>query len=88
MKFTLLFGTLGYLAFIYNLESDGMGNILFRGNENNELEFRFDELWDYMTNPFKRWFLWHPRLWGCNWVITTGIGVVIGLTIDCITSVF
>lgn len=82
MNLRFIGGIIGFILFVINLESDDMGNILFRTNNDNKVEFRFDNLVHYMANVFYRWFLWHPTLWGCNWIIMTGTGILIGFLIE------
>ena len=69
-------GVLGYVYFLKDLESDSMGNIIFRNGQ-----FRPSNIIHYMKSPFKERFLWKPNLWSSNWIITTIIGTICGLII-------
>ena len=69
----IISGLFGYCYFLYNLESEGMGNIIIRCGK-----FAPSNILPYMTSPFYQSFLWYPSLWSTNWVITTSISVGIG----------
>lgn len=82
MFYTLIGSMIGFAYFVSNLESNDMGNVLFRNDCDNNIVFRFDNLLYYMDNAMSNWFLWHPKLWNCNWIITTTTGMLIGGIID------
>ena len=71
-------GLAGFGYFLYNLESHGMGNVLFRTNSEGIKEFSFDSLLNMITAPFRYIYFWtESDLYPINWVITTLIGGVI-----------
>ena len=75
-------GLTGFVYFLYNLESEGMGNVLFRRNSNGIKEFSFDSLLNMITAPFKYIYFWtNLDLYPVNWVITTLIGGLISYII-------
>jgi hypothetical protein len=82
MNLKLIGGIIGFVLFIKNLEGDDMGNILFRLNSDNKPEFRLDNLVSYMGNVFHKWFLWHPELWNCNWLVMAGTGAFAGFVLE------
>lgn len=70
-------GIIGYVSFVFYLESSEMGNIIIRDDTivpSNVLR--------YMKSPFVESYLWYPALWRANWLITTGIGMLIGKLIS------
>ena len=71
--FTIIGATCGYLYFLKELESDTMGNIIFRNGT-----FSPNNIIKYMISPFIHSFLWKKELLSTNWIITVGIGVIIG----------
>ena len=76
-KIYVLTGALcGYSYFIKELESDKMGNIIFRNGK-----FTLKNVWNYMKSPFKESYLWNKELLSTNWIITTCIGGLLGYTI-------
>jgi len=75
MNIPVLFGGLiGFIYFLYKLESPGMGNIIFRINSSGYKEFSFDSLMGMLAAPFKYSNFWTRDLYDLNWIITTSIG--------------
>ena len=71
----------GYCYFLCNLESEGMGNVIIRCGK-----FAPSNILTYMVSPFRQWFLWHPKLWSCNWIITTFVGIGFGCGISLLAN--
>ena len=72
-------GIIGFIYFLYELESPSMGGVLFRPNSDNNMEFSFGSLINVMSAPFKHINFWTDiNLWSVNWIITTSIGCIIG----------
>ena len=69
-----LFGAyLGFLYFVIELESEDMGNIIFRNGK-----FRPQNIIEYMKYPFMSDLFWiYPVVWKHNWLITTGVGGIL-----------
>ena len=68
-------GIIGFIFFLYELESPSMGQILFRVNSNGIKEFSFGSLANMITAPLKYINFWtDTNLWSINWIITTFIG--------------
>ena len=73
----MTFSALGFAFFVCNLESSDMGNIIFRNGQ-----FAPWNVVEYVVSPFKQDVLWYPQLWAANWIITTGVGGLVGLLIS------
>jgi hypothetical protein len=73
--YVLFGGILGFIFFLYKLESPGMGNVLFRINSSGNKEFSFDSLVNIIIAPFKYSHFWtNVDLYSINWIITTFVG--------------
>ncbi len=73
---------IGFIYFLYELESPSMGNILFRINSDGKKEFSFDSLVEMCYAPFTHTYFWtNKSLYSVNWIITSFIGGFIGYII-------
>jgi hypothetical protein len=71
-------GIIGFIFFLYELESPSMGGILFRINSDGIKEFSFGSLINMIIAPFKYMNFWTDiNLWSVNWIFTTGIGCLL-----------
>ena len=68
-------GIIGFIYFLYELESPSMGHILFRVNSDGIKEFSMGSLVNMIIAPLKYLNFWTDiNLWSVNWIITTFIG--------------
>ena len=90
MNNSVLFGgILGFIYFLYKLESPDMGNILFRVDSTGNKVFSFDNLMNMLTAPFRYIHFWtNIDLYSINWIITTFIGGIISYSISYIIFIF
>lgn len=75
---TVVGGIIGYVSFVFYLESSEMGNIIIRDGTivpSNVLR--------YMKSPFTESYLWYPALWRANWLVATGVGMGVGKLLSC-----
>ena len=88
-KYIMFGGLIGFIYFLYELESPSMGNILFRINSNNNKVFSFSNLLNMIIAPFKYIHFWfNIDLLSVNWIITTLIGQIFGYIIYKIITVY
>jgi hypothetical protein len=74
----ILGGIIGFIYFLYELESPSMGGILFRPNSDGIKEFSIGSLINIMIAPFRYINFWTDiNLHSINWIITTGIGCLL-----------
>lgn len=69
---TIIGGLCGFVSFVMFLESETMGNIIFR----NGVFVPFNIL-TYIINPFFKRELWYVPLWRANWLIMTSFGALL-----------
>jgi hypothetical protein len=82
MNIIIYGGLIGFIYFLYKLESPGMGNIIFRVNSDGIKSFSFDSLLNIIIAPMKYIHFWtNIELYHINWIITTLIGGIIGYII-------
>jgi hypothetical protein len=82
-------GLIGFIYFLYKLESPDMGNILFRVDSTGNKVFSFDNLINIITAPFRYIHFWTKfELYPINWIITTFIGYIISYVISYIIFIF
>jgi hypothetical protein len=68
-------GIIGFVFFLFELESPTMGGILFRINSDGVKEFSTGSLVNMILAPLKYINFWTDfNLWSVNWIITTFIG--------------
>ena len=68
-------GIIGFVFFLFELESPTMGGILFRINSDGVKEFSIGSLVNMILAPLKYINFWTDfNLWSVNWIITTFIG--------------
>jgi hypothetical protein len=68
-------GIIGFIFFLFELESPTMGGILFRVNSDGVKEFSTGSLVNMILAPLKYINFWTDiNLWSVNWIITTFIG--------------
>ena len=68
-------GIIGFIFFLFELESPSMGHILFRVNSDGIKEFSIGSLVNMILAPFKYINFWTDiNLWSVNWIMTTFIG--------------
>jgi hypothetical protein len=78
----ILGGLLGFIYFLYELESPSMGNIIFRVDSNNNKIISFESIFNIIQAPFKNSYFWtNTELLSVNWIITTFIGASFGYII-------
>jgi hypothetical protein len=66
---------LGFIYFLFELESPNMGGVLFRPNSDGIIVFSFESLINIMIAPFRYISFWtNYELYSINWIITTLIG--------------
>ena len=66
---------IGFIYFLFELESPSMGHILFRVNSDGIKEFSMGSLVNMIIAPLKYLNFWTDiNLWSVNWIITTFIG--------------
>lgn len=70
---------IGFVLFLFFLESKGMGNIILRNGK-----FVPWNVIQYMKNPFIRSHLWYPQMWRANWLIMIISGAGVEYMIDFI----
>ena len=76
-------GIIGFIYFLFELESPTMGHILFRVNSDGYKEFSFGSLVSMIIAPLQYIHFWtDTNLWSVNWIITTFIGGLFGYIID------
>jgi hypothetical protein len=69
---------IGFIYFLFELESPSMGHILFRFNDKGIKEFSFGSLLNMIQGPFKYSYFWtNYNFYSVNWVITSFIGGLI-----------
>jgi hypothetical protein len=77
--YSIIGGLLGFIYFLFELESPDMGNILFRINDSGYKEFSLGSLFNMLIAPFKYISFWtNYELLSINWLITVTIGGIIG----------
>ena len=77
---------IGFIFFLFELESPSMGNILFRINSSGNKELSLGSLVSMLSAPFKYISFWtNYKLLSINWLITIIIGGFIGYLINCLT---
>ncbi len=70
---------LGFVYFLFELESPSMGGVLFRPNGDGIMEISFGSLWNILLAPFKYKTFWtNYELFSINWIIMVAIGGLIG----------
>lgn len=79
MKYCIIGGIVGFSLFVIGLESDKMGNIIFRNGY-----FRPSAIWQFVKHPFQSDFLWNNDLLEHNWIFMTGIGMLVGSIVDIV----
>lgn len=73
-------GIIGFVFFLFELESPTMGGILFRVNSDGIKEFSMGSFVNMILAPLKYLNFWTDiNLWSVNWIITTFIGSFIEL---------
>jgi len=65
-------GLLGFIIFIYDLESKGMGNIVIRNGK-----FSPASIWQYIKSPFNQSYLWQPKLLRHNWIVIVSFCMIL-----------
>jgi hypothetical protein len=78
----ILGSIIGFIYFLYELESPSMGNILFRFNSDGIKELSLDSLLEMCYAPFRHSYFWtNKSFYSVNWIITSFIGGCIGYII-------
>ncbi len=78
----ILGGIVGFIIFLFELESPSMGNILFRLNSDGVKEISYDSLLQMLYAPFRYSYFWtNKHFYSINWIITSFIGGLIGYII-------
>ncbi len=73
---------LGFVYFLFELESPSMGHILFRLNAKGIKEFSFGSLVEMLRAPFIHTYFWtNTNFYSVNWIITSFVGGLIGYII-------
>jgi hypothetical protein len=77
--YSIIGGFIGFIFFLFELESPDMGNILFRINDIGNKELSLGSLFNMLSAPFKYISFWtNYELLSINWLITVTIGGIIG----------
>jgi hypothetical protein len=72
--------TAGFILYLIELESPDVGNVVFRTDSSGSKSFSPESIFNMMKGPFKFSKFWtNFNLIKINWVITTGIGSILGL---------
>jgi uncharacterized membrane protein YpjA len=70
---------LGFIYFLFELESPSMGGVIFRPNSDGIREISWSSIWNIMIAPFKYLNFWtNYELYSINWIIMILIGGLIG----------
>lgn len=64
-------GVVGFTLFLIHLESDEMGNIIYRVDSDGNTRFNRSGIIEYIKSPFKSKILWNPQLLYANWIVMT-----------------
>ncbi len=73
---------IGFIVFLFELESPSMGHILFRLNAKGIKEFSFGSLVEMLRAPFIHTYFWtNTNFYSVNWIITSFVGGLIGYII-------
>jgi hypothetical protein len=73
---------IGFIYFLYELETPSMGGIIFRLNSHGNKYISFGSLYNILIAPFKYIYFWtNIELLSINWIITSIIGILIILFI-------
>ena len=79
----ILGGIIGFSYFIYQLESDDIGNIIFRTNSDGIKELSIFSILNVMIAPFQYKQFWTDyKLIKTNWIILVNIGIINAIIID------
>jgi hypothetical protein len=72
---------LGFIYFLFELESPSMGGVLFRQNSDGNREISWSSIWNIMIAPFRYLNFWtNYELYSINWIIMILIfGLIFGL---------
>lgn len=71
----------GFLLFLLNLESKGMGNVIIRNGR-----FTPMNVLRFIKSPFFQRWLWKPSLWKYNWILITTFSSFVSYIIYRITK--
>ena len=70
---------LGFIYFLFELESPSMGGVLFRQNSDGNREISWSSIWNIMIAPFRYLNFWtNYELYSINWIIMILIFGLIG----------
>ena len=73
---------LGFMYFLYELESPSMGGVIFRSNSEGVKEISWGSIGDILLAPFRYLNFWtNYELYTINWIIMTLVGGLIGRVI-------
>jgi hypothetical protein len=86
----LLGPVFGFCVFLFGVST--MEGVLFRKDDENNIRFRLDNIWEYLKLPFDKkqykiaWglipglsFCSRLKLWNLNWLIMVGCGTAASL---------
>jgi hypothetical protein len=70
---------LGAIIFLFSLESDEMGGVIFRRDSANAVRFTPSNIILYLKAPFQKGYFWtNSNFWINNWIIMTSLGTLSG----------
>jgi hypothetical protein len=79
----LIGGLIGFTVFVFELESDDMGGIIFRTNSDGKKVFSPDSILEIMKAPFKFTQFWiNKDLLKVNWIFMSILGMIIAKIYD------
>ena len=79
----LIGGLIGFTVFMFELESDDMGGIIFRTDSSGRKVFSPDSILEIMKAPFKFTQFWtHHQLLKVNWIFMSILGMTIAKIYD------
>ncbi len=77
--YILLGSIIGFIYFLYELESPSMGGVIFRPNSDGIIQISWDSILNILVAPFKYLHFWtNYELFSINWIIMTTLGGLIG----------
>jgi len=76
-KYPIAGALLGYIGWLILLESEKMGNIVFRKDFEGNAVFSPRNIFNMMLGPFKHAYFWGVEFWQHNWILMCIGGIAI-----------